>query len=724
MAPEVINSEPYDEKSDVYSFGILLWEILTGDVPFRGLKDVQVAMAVVENQSRPMIPQDCPPRLGKFIKFCWDQDPKRRPSFDNIVKAMESGEVVFPGTNMNAVKAYITRFAKPVEVVAPQSMVMTQTPSVNALEDLVKRLSTDGAAAAIQQLRKNLSDQGWLQQALANNDFLPGLLKASENCSSADMAADLLSIFAVLAACGNVLTPQHVSRAFQVFFNFGTTQMKEILVFIQRTLPILKETKLNAQQLVKIAAFLQTTDVQTRIDSTLIFTAMLQYEVFDKPESLKNLLPYVISNCNSDAMPELLGPSLQIVQILLGFQVIRDAFLGYNGLQAITSIFTVPKPDAVSELAIAVFAQVVTTILISEEAIKVIVGELGSIFLALKGDILARFLAALTGLLGFKTFYKCVSADQRAPLAFQASFKNGSPAAKLIALKIVYALLVKSISHKAMASVAPAVISLLNSEVDAIGSLAAVVLVSAVPEWANPEELLTEELSKFLTRGLSQESILSAPALRLAGALTNSLTGAQWLESVGVIPRACAFLTSQNGIFQRLALMFCASFSSAYPMSPAALQVLPIFLQAVAHEQLHPYPLIFLSNVVMAPDGARYATSALPTFGVLLKSRDESVVRGALTVILRVVSCPEAIGLLRDPNAIAEVYRAAVALLDGKLFLPMLEVLSSLSGTPAGKKALGETPLPQVLAETLARLPKKDVNRPTLMRILARCKQG
>jgi hypothetical protein len=51
---------------------------------------------------------------------------------------------------------------------------------------------------------------------------------------------------------------------------------------------------------------------------------------------------------------------------------------------------------------------------------------------------------------------------------------------------------------------------------------------------------------------------------------------------------ACASLTSQNELLQRLALMFYAAFSSS----------LPIFLQAVVHEQLHPCPLIFLSNVV------------------------------------------------------------------------------------------------------------------------------
>jgi hypothetical protein len=170
--------------------------------------------------------------------------------------------------------------------------------------------------------------------------------------------------------------------------------------------------------------------------------------------------------------------------------------------------------------------------------------------------------------------------------------------------------------------------------------------------------------------------------------------------------------------------MFCAAFSSAYPMSSAALQVLPIFLQAVAHEQLHPYPLIFLSNVVMAPEGARQATQALAILAGLLKSRDETVVQGALTVILRVVSCPEAITLLKDPAvpAITEVYNGVIPQLDTRLFLPVLEVISALSGTNAGKKALAGTQLPSVLQEKLQNLPKKDANRPTLMRILARCK--
>jgi len=38
MAPEVINGEDYSEKADVYSYGIILWEIITRQVPYKGIE--------------------------------------------------------------------------------------------------------------------------------------------------------------------------------------------------------------------------------------------------------------------------------------------------------------------------------------------------------------------------------------------------------------------------------------------------------------------------------------------------------------------------------------------------------------------------------------------------------------------------------------------------------------------------------------------------------------
>ena len=37
MAPEILKGENYSAKSDVYSFGLILWEIVTGEIPYLGM---------------------------------------------------------------------------------------------------------------------------------------------------------------------------------------------------------------------------------------------------------------------------------------------------------------------------------------------------------------------------------------------------------------------------------------------------------------------------------------------------------------------------------------------------------------------------------------------------------------------------------------------------------------------------------------------------------------
>nr|GEV01148.1 putative reverse transcriptase domain-containing protein [Tanacetum cinerariifolium] len=48
MAPEVIEHKPYDHKADVFSFEIVLWELLTGKVPYSYLTPLQAVVGVVQ----------------------------------------------------------------------------------------------------------------------------------------------------------------------------------------------------------------------------------------------------------------------------------------------------------------------------------------------------------------------------------------------------------------------------------------------------------------------------------------------------------------------------------------------------------------------------------------------------------------------------------------------------------------------------------------------------
>ncbi|XP_045712802.1 mitogen-activated protein kinase kinase kinase 20 isoform X1 [Phyllostomus hastatus] len=90
MAPEVIQSLPVSETCDTYSYGVVLWEMLTREVPFKGLEGLQVAWLVVEKNERLTIPSSCPRSFAELLHQCWEADAKKRPSFKQIISILDS----------------------------------------------------------------------------------------------------------------------------------------------------------------------------------------------------------------------------------------------------------------------------------------------------------------------------------------------------------------------------------------------------------------------------------------------------------------------------------------------------------------------------------------------------------------------------------------------------------------------------------------------------------
>jgi serine/threonine-protein kinase len=80
IAPEQARGQPVDEQTDVYSLGCVLYELLTGEVPYGGDNFVSVAMRHV-NDPVPSVAdmrRDVPPRLDEAVQRAMAKDHGER----------------------------------------------------------------------------------------------------------------------------------------------------------------------------------------------------------------------------------------------------------------------------------------------------------------------------------------------------------------------------------------------------------------------------------------------------------------------------------------------------------------------------------------------------------------------------------------------------------------------------------------------------------------------
>ena len=113
MAPEVIDGDGlYGPAIDVYSFAILLFFFYTDNIAFPGKKLITnlptLYRTILEGsrlQRDPIIPDNA----WDLIVKCWAEDPKNRPTFDEIKQIIIQNKIQFEGTDMNEYNAYIAR---------------------------------------------------------------------------------------------------------------------------------------------------------------------------------------------------------------------------------------------------------------------------------------------------------------------------------------------------------------------------------------------------------------------------------------------------------------------------------------------------------------------------------------------------------------------------------------------------------------------------------------
>jgi serine/threonine protein kinase len=108
MAPEQARRDQVDARSDLFSLGSVLYELFTGELPFKGSTVIAVLTSLVLDRPRPVaeLKPDLPPELVEVLMQLLDKDPRQRPrSAQEVVERLQAVERALAGEPTPAPRA-------------------------------------------------------------------------------------------------------------------------------------------------------------------------------------------------------------------------------------------------------------------------------------------------------------------------------------------------------------------------------------------------------------------------------------------------------------------------------------------------------------------------------------------------------------------------------------------------------------------------------------------
>lgn len=186
MSPEQVDGKEVDQRSDIYSLGIILYEMLTGRVPFAG--DTPLSVAVKQKTERPISPRrlnpQIPAEINRIILRCLEKDRELRfqdaaslwEELKAIEKSLPKTDRVVPERKTRAtreitVKFNLSRMFVPALVLVGLALITFVGWRLISQRD-VSIFAADKPSLAVLHFENNTGDNNLIHWRKALSDLL------------------------------------------------------------------------------------------------------------------------------------------------------------------------------------------------------------------------------------------------------------------------------------------------------------------------------------------------------------------------------------------------------------------------------------------------------------------------------------------------------------------------------------------------------------------------